>query len=120
MYQSVLEKKISEAFFLFSGISSKVAVTPSSLTVTDGDTSRFFCGIKHSSPKALVGWRKQGSNITITTGERFTLTANGALQIRNTRFEDKGKYLCIAANEVTMKTHTSTNVGSLEVIPGML
>lgn len=120
MYQSVLEKKISEAFFLFSGISSKVAVSPSSLTVTDGDTSRFFCGIKHSSPKALVGWRKQGSNITITTGERFTLTANGALQIRNTRFEDKGKYLCIAANEVTMKTHTSTNVGSLEVIPGML
>ena len=105
--------------FSFTGISSKVAVTPSSLKATFGDTSRFFCSIKHSSPKAIIAWRKQGSSVLITTGERFTLTPDGALQIRNIRFEEQGKYECVARNTITMRMHTSTTAGTLQVIPGM-
>lgn len=102
----------------FSGLSSRVSVTPPSLKVTDGDTTRFFCSVRHSNPKALIVWRKQGSNDSIVTGERFTLTPDGALQIRNIRFEETGDYECTAENKVTGKRHTSENVGYLQVIPG--
>ena len=77
--------------------------------------------MKHSTPKALIAWKKQGStNVTIiTTGNRFTLTSDGALQIRNIRFEDQGKYECIAVNTKTVRQHTSTNVATVQVLPGM-
>ena len=76
--------------------------------------------MKHSTPKALIAWKKQGStNVTIATGNRFTLTPGGALQIRNIRFEDQGKYECIAVNTKTVRQHTSTNVATVQVLPGM-
>ena len=104
----------------FSGISSKVDVVPKTSSVTFGDTARLFCNVKHSNPKAKVGWRKQGSNVSITTGDRFTLIPNGALQINNLRFEEQGKYECFATNEIARKTHTSTTVGNVKVLPGMI
>ena len=104
----------------FSGISSKVDVVPKTSSVTFGDTARLFCNVKHSNPKAKVGWRKQGSNVSITTGDRFTLIPNGALQINNLRFEEQGKYECFATNEIARKTRTSRTVGSVKVLPGMI
>ncbi|KAM7446448.1 putative aminophospholipid-translocase [Porites harrisoni] len=106
------------ARLIIAGISSKVSVTPSVLNAIQGDTSRLFCSVKHSTPKALIAWKKQGStNVTITTGNHFTLTPDGALQIRNIRFEDQGKYECIAVNNKTMRQHTSTNAATVQVLP---
>lgn len=103
-----------------AGISSKVSViSPTSKKIPLGDTSRFFCSIKHSAPKAVISWRKKGENGTITAGGHFTLIPNGALQIRNIRFEEQGEYECIAENAFTNKRHTSTNAGYFEVLPGM-
>lgn len=68
----------------------------------------------------MITWKKQGStNVTITTGNHFTLTPDGALQIRNVRFEDQGKYECTAVNNKTMRQHTSTNAATVQVLPGM-
>ena len=96
-----------------------MAVVPSKVKVPYGDTSRFFCSLKHSAPKAVISWRKKGENNTITTGDRFTLIPNGALQIRNIRFEEQGQYECIAENTFIAKKHASTVAGLFEVIPGM-
>lgn len=107
-------------YFHPTGISSKVSVTPSVLKAIQGDTSKLFCSVKHSTPKALISWKKQGStNVTITTGNHFTLTPDGALQIRNIRFEDQGKYECIAENTEAVRQHTSTNAATVQVLPGM-
>lgn len=100
-----------------AGISSKIDVVPKTLSVMFGDTARLFCNVKHSNPKAKVGWRKQGSNASITTGDRFTLIPDGALQINTIRFEEQGKYECFATNEIARKTHTSTTVGNVKVLP---
>jgi len=106
-------------FHYGTGISSKVAVTPSTLRVRNGDTARLSCNVKHSAPKAVFSWRKKGENETITVGVRFTLIPDGALQIRNIRFEEQGQYECIAENTFTAKKHVSTNAASIEVIGGM-
>lgn len=102
---------------IIAGLSSKVSVIPPLLKVTFGDTARLFCDVKHSNPKAIIVWRKRGSNASITTGEHFTLIPDGALQIRNIRFEDQGDYECTATNDITGKTHISTNAGSVKVMP---
>ena len=107
-------------YFQPTGISSKVSVTPSVLKAIQGDTLRLFCSVKHSTPKALIAWKKKGSNnVTITTGNHFTLTPDGALQIRNIRFKDQGNYECIAENSETMRQQTSTNAATVQVLPGM-
>lgn len=95
-----------------------MAVTPSTLQVPFGDTSRFFCSVKHSTPEAIVRWRKQGESGFITNGGRFILTPDGVLQIRSSAFKDQGNYECIAENAVTATTYTSVIAGSLEVIAG--
>lgn len=100
-------------------ISSKVAVIPSKLEVPSGDAARFFCTVKQSKPKAVIRWRKQGESGFITTGGRFTLTPDGALQIRDTTFEDQGDlYECTAKNPFTATTYKSVNAGSLEITDG--
>lgn len=114
-----LFKGIGIFVFIDTGITSKVAVVPSKLKVTFGDTTRFFCSLKHSSPKAVFSWRKKGENDTIKSGDRFTLIPNGALQIRDIRFEEQGQYECIAENTFIARKHTSTVAGLFEVIPGM-
>lgn len=103
---------------IVAGISSKVSViSPYSRKVPLGDTSRFFCSVKHSAPKAVISWRKKGENGTISSGKHYTLIPNGALQIRNIRFEEGGDYECIAENLFTNKRHTSTDTGFIEVLP---
>ena len=94
-------------------------IFPRTRKVPSGDTSRFFCSIKHSAPKAVISWRKKGENGTISSGGHYTLIPNGALQIRNIGFEEQGEYECIAENLFTNKRHTSTNTGYFEVLPGM-
>lgn len=93
-------------------------ISPYSRKVPLGDTSRFFCSVKHSAPKAVISWRKKGENGTISSGKHYTLIPNGALQIRNIRFEEGGDYECIAENLFTNKRHTSTDTGFIEVLPG--
>lgn len=95
-----------------------MAVTPSTLQVPFGDTSRFYCTVKQSTPKATFRWRKQGESGFITTGGRFTLTPEGALQIRDSTFEDQGQYECTAENAVTATTYTSATAGSLQITTG--
>lgn len=100
-------------------ISSKVAVTPSTLQVPFGDTSRLYCAVKQSTPRAVVRWKKQGQRGFITTGGRFTLTPEGVLQIADSKFEDQGQYACTAENPVTSATYKSVNSGSLQITVGM-
>ena len=83
-----------------------------------GGIARFYCSVKHSVPKALIKWKKKGEPDDITTGGRFTLIPGGALQISNIKFADQGNYECIAENYVTSRSHTSTNTGTIEVLPG--
>ena len=111
---------MTHCFCCGTGISSKVAVTPSTLRIRNGDTARLSCSVKHSAPKAVFSWRKKGENETIAEGVQFTLTPDGALQIRNIRFEEQGHYECIAENTFTVKKHISTNAASIEVIGGMV
>ena len=95
-----------------------MVVTPFTLKVTIGDTSRFYCTVNASTPKAIVRWRKRGGSDFIKSGGRFTLTPDGALQIGDSRFKDQGNYECTAENTVTTTTYTSTNAASLQVITG--
>ncbi|XP_022797152.1 hemicentin-1-like isoform X1 [Stylophora pistillata] len=97
-------------------ISSKVAVTPSKLQVSFGDTSRFYCNVNDSTPKAVVRWRKLGENNFIESRGRFTTTSDGALQIAESSFNDQGDYECTAENTVTKTSYTSTITASLKVI----
>ena len=113
------EMVVTHCFPHDTGISSKVAVTPSTLRIRNGDTARIFCSVKHSAPKAVISWRKKGENETITAGALFTFTPNGALQIRNIRFEEQGQYECIAESTFTQEKHISTNAASIAVIGGM-
>ena len=93
-------------------------ISPYSRKVPLGDTSRFFCSVKHSAPKAVISWRKKGENGTILSGKHYTLIPNGALQIRNIRFEEGGDYECIAENLFTNRRHTSSDTGFIQVLPG--
>ena len=104
--------------FRIIDISSKVAVTPSTLQVPFGDTSRFYCAVKQSTPKAVVRWKKQGERGFIKADERFTLTPEGALQIADSKFEDQGQYACIAENALTSAAYKSVNSGSLQIAVG--
>ena len=51
-----------------------MTVTPSKLKVLFGDTSRFYCYVNDSTPKAVVRWRKLGENHFIESKGRFTIT----------------------------------------------
>lgn len=104
--------------FRFIDISSKVAVTPSTSRISFGDTSRFYCAVKQSTPTAVVRWKKQGERGFIKAVGRFTLTPGGALQIADSKFEDQGQYACIAENAVTSAAYKSANAGSLQVTAG--
>ena len=104
--------------FRIIDISSKVAVTPSTLRVLFGDTTRFYCAVKQSTPTAFVRWKKQGERDYVTAGGRFTLTPEGALQIADSNFEDQGQYGCVAENAVTSATYKSVNAGSLQITAG--
>ena len=95
-----------------------MAVTPSTLQVSFGDTSRFYCAVKQSTPTAYVRWKKQGERGFIAEGGRFTLTPDGALQIADSKFEDQGQYACMAENAITFATYKSSNAGSLQVTAG--
>ena len=95
-----------------------MTVTPSKLKVLFGDTSRFYCYVNDSTPKAVVRWRKLGENHFIESKGRFTITFDGALQIADSRFDDQGDYECTAENTVTETSHMSTLTASLEVITG--
>ncbi|KAL9972279.1 hypothetical protein ACROYT_G018562 [Oculina patagonica] len=103
------------ARLIVADISSEVTVIPSTLVVPYGDTSRFYCTVEQSTPNAVVRWRKQGKSAFITIGGRFTLTPDGALQIRESTFEDQGQYECTAENVITATTYTSSNAGSLQI-----
>lgn len=46
------------------------------------------------------------------------MTPDGALQIRESTFEDQGQYDCTAENVVTATTYTSANEGSLQITDG--
>lgn len=65
-------------------------------TVRSGDALRLTCSVE-SNPPSLIEWQKDGRSIHLGW-ERFRVTQDHALRIRNISFSDRGQYTCKATN----------------------
>ena len=70
----------------------EVIVSPTSLTVTQYQTAKFYCSAD-GNPKPSVSWTKiSGSGLVNTDGK------GNKLQIKSAGYNDSGNYVCTATN----------------------
>ena len=97
-------------------MSKSFAVTPQNLTVGEGETALFECGIKRSRPEAKITWSKEGKNTDLTLNFRFVVFPSGTLEILSVISSDAGSYICKATNEEMRKSITAK--ATLTITPG--
>ena len=69
-----------------------VIVSPASLTVTQNQTTTFYCSAD-GNPKPRVSWSKVNGTKLISTDDK-----DNKLEIINATYNDSGKYICTATN----------------------
>jgi len=79
---------------------------PVSQTVETGSNATFTCSATYNST-IEYHWKHNNKTIEVDTKPRFTMKANGTLEITNTKLEDQGTYQCY----VTMKGRNKTQLG---------
>lgn len=69
-----------------------VFVSPTSLTVTQTQTAKFYCSVD-GNPVPNVSWSKR-------SGKKLTITnhTENKLEITNASYNDSGKYVCTVTN----------------------
>lgn len=73
----------------------EVTVSPATQTVTENQTSTFYCSAS-GNPEPMVSWMKVGGSLA---KERTKVNENsGSLQIRGTTYNDSGQYICTAVS----------------------
>ena len=70
----------------------EVIVFPTSLTVTQNKTATFYCSAD-GSPRPSVSWTKISGTRLVNTGGQ-----DNKLQIKTVGYNDRGSYVCSAAN----------------------
>ncbi|KAM6440870.1 follistatin-related protein 5 isoform 3-T3 [Liasis olivaceus] len=91
--------KLYQTHILQVNVPPVIRVFPESQAREPGVTANLRCHAE-GIPNPLLGWLKNGIDITPKLSKQLTLQANGSeVHISNVRYEDTGAYTCIAKNE---------------------
>ncbi|KAM3831090.1 follistatin-related protein 5 [Vipera latastei] len=91
--------KIYQTHILQVNVPPVIRVFPESQAREPGVTASLRCHAE-GIPNPVLGWLKNGIDITPKLSKQLTLQANGSeVHISNVRYEDTGAYTCIAKNE---------------------
>ncbi|XP_039185466.1 follistatin-related protein 5 isoform X2 [Crotalus tigris] len=91
--------KIYQTHILQVNVPPVIRVFPESQAREPGVTASLRC-YAEGIPNPVLGWLKNGIDITPKLSKQLTLQANGSeVHISNVRYEDTGAYTCIAKNE---------------------
>nr|XP_054751658.1 netrin receptor DCC-like [Lytechinus pictus] len=92
--------------------------SPFGVTVYPGDTARFECEVNGTVPKVTT-WLKDGQLIDLTEeryASRYTLLPSGALEIRDVREGDAGRYRCKVESPLLPNERRRSNSAGLVVM----
>ncbi|XP_013931404.1 PREDICTED: follistatin-related protein 5-like, partial [Thamnophis sirtalis] len=91
--------QIYQTHILQVNVPPVIRVFPESQAREPGVTATLRCHAE-GIPNPVLGWLKNGIDITPKLSKQLTLQANGSeVHISNVRYEDTGAYTCIAKNE---------------------
>ncbi|XP_042326411.1 follistatin-related protein 5 isoform X3 [Sceloporus undulatus] len=91
--------KLYQIHILQVNVPPVIRVFPESQAREPGVTASLRCHAE-GIPSPVLGWLKNGMDITPKLSKQLTLQANGSeVHISNVRYEDTGAYTCIAKNE---------------------
>ncbi|XP_070804651.1 follistatin-related protein 5 isoform X3 [Pituophis catenifer annectens] len=91
--------QIYQTHILQVNVPPVIRVFPESQAREPGVTASLRCHAE-GIPNPVLGWLKNGIDITAKLSKQLTLQANGSeVHISNVRYEDTGAYTCIAKNE---------------------
>uniref|UniRef100_A0A8C6VNY8 Follistatin like 5 n=1 Tax=Naja naja TaxID=35670 RepID=A0A8C6VNY8_NAJNA len=91
--------QIYQTHILQVNVPPVIRVFPESQAREPGVTASLRCHAE-GIPNPVLGWLKNGIDITPKLSKQLTLQANGSeVHISNVRYEDTGAYTCIAKNE---------------------
>ncbi|XP_062837327.1 follistatin-related protein 5 isoform X1 [Anolis carolinensis] len=91
--------KLYQIHILQVNVPPVIRVFPESQAREPGVTASLRCHAE-GIPNPVLGWLKNGIDITPKLSKQLTLQANGSeVHISNVRYEDTGAYTCIAKNE---------------------
>ena len=79
-----------------------ISVSPSSLTVSEGEEALFECTAK-GDPNPTIRWSRENGQFPQSSS-----SVNGVLRIFPTKPEDEGAYVCTAANSFGVKAFLVT------------
>ncbi|XP_072857607.1 follistatin-related protein 5 isoform X4 [Pogona vitticeps] len=92
-------EKLYQTHILQVNVPPVIRVFPESQAREPGVTASLRCHAE-GIPNPVLGWLKNGIDITPKLSKQLTLQANGSeVHISNVRYEDTGAYTCIAKNE---------------------
>ena len=94
--------KFSFALSLAAGSAPVISVSPSSLTITEGEEAMFECKAA-GNPPPTVRWSRANGQIL-----ESSWAVSGVLRILSTTPEDEGVYACTAANSFGAKAFLVT------------
>nr|XP_060634748.1 follistatin-related protein 5 isoform X2 [Anolis sagrei ordinatus] len=91
--------KLYQIHILQVNVPPVIRVFPESQAREPGVTASLRCHAE-GIPNPVLGWLKNGIDITPKLSKQLTLQANGSeVHISNVRYEDTGAYTCIAKND---------------------
>ena len=76
---------------------------PEDTTVTLGSDAVLECSPPKGNPNPVVKWRKNGSNLDLTSQKRVKIDQSGNLVIYGAQKDDQGKYQCSAENVASLR-----------------
>ena len=74
--------------------SPEVTISPSTQTVTENQTARFYC-LARGHPKPVVTWSKVNDSLLAW---RAIVNRTGRLEVTKSKFNDSGEYMCSAVS----------------------
>ena len=84
----------------------KITLSSSQLTVNESRTASLLCSAS-GNPAPQITWSRENG---VLPSNRSKVTADGLMQIDNARFEDAGKYKCVAQNILGRKEEVASLV----------
>ena len=84
----------------------KISLSSSQLTVNESTTASLLCSAS-GNPAPQITWSRENG---VLPTNRTKVTAEGLMQIDDARFEDAGKYKCVARNILGKKEEVTSLV----------
>ncbi|CAL4079350.1 unnamed protein product, partial [Meganyctiphanes norvegica] len=95
-------------------LSKNVVVSPTNVSVVEGESVRLTCQIDSHPPANLTWVRDQQS---LPQDDRYTNPISGVLQINQVQQADSGSYKCLAENLLAVKKSRRSDGVILRVLP---